>query len=111
MEPPPMEFGRPLSVAEDEGGAYMELAPDTHELSNDELDRLIGELVEREATISYERSVIQARLDLLLDEREERKRGGSLLPVQPDRLGRSLRRRPSRIWGIGPAGQPWPRST
>lgn len=78
----------------------MELAPDYAAMSNDELDRLIHKLTQQEARISCTRSLIQGRLDLLIDEREERRGGGSTLPVQPHHLARSLSRRPSRIWGI-----------
>ncbi len=78
----------------------MELAPDYTAMSSDELDRVIDELTKQEARISCMRTIIQARLDLLIDERDERRGGGSTLPVQPHRLARSLRRRPSRTWGI-----------
>ena len=51
----------------------MELAPDYTAMSSDELDRAIDELTKQEARISYMRSIIQARLDLLIDERDERR--------------------------------------
>ena len=58
----------------------VELAPDYTAMSSDELDQIIDELTKQEARISYARTIIQARLDLLIDEREGRRGVARLCP-------------------------------
>ena len=82
----------------------MEPLPDFSELSNPELDRLIEDLIEREATLSFERRTLQARLDILVAEREARRVGRSPRAVDLHRLAGVLARTgPAEGWREWPS--------
>ena len=76
----------------------MEALPDLTTLSDDDLDRLIGELEHRESEVSYERRMLQGKIDILRAERVARKRGTSeeeLAHVDVDQLSEILSRKSS----------------
>ena len=76
----------------------MEALPDLTTLSDDDLDRLIGELEHRESEVSYERRMLQGKIDILRAERVVRKRGKSeeeLAHVDVDQLSEILSRKSS----------------
>ncbi len=76
----------------------MEALPDLNTLSDDELDRLIEELERRENEVSYERRLLQGKIDILRAERVARKRGkpdDELAQVDVDRLSEILSRKAS----------------
>ncbi len=76
----------------------MEALPDLTTLSDDDLDRLIGELEARESEVSYERRMLQGKIDILRAERVVRKRGkseGELAHVDVDQLSEILSRKSS----------------
>ena len=52
----------------------------------------IGRLIERESDVSYRRSLMQGRLDILKAEKKERGRGRSLASLGADALVRALSR-------------------
>ena len=76
----------------------MEALPDLTTLSDDDLERLIGELETRENEVSYERRMLQGKIDILRAERVARKRGKSeeeLAHVDVDQLSEILSRKSS----------------
>lgn len=76
----------------------MEALPDLNTLPDDDLDRLIEDLERRESEVSYERRMLQGKIDILRAERVARKRGKSpdeLAHVDVDRLSEILSRKAS----------------
>ena len=76
----------------------MEALPDLNTLPDDDLDRLIEDLERRESEVSYERRILQGKIDILRAERVARKRGKSpdeLAHVDVDRLSEILSRKAS----------------
>ncbi len=76
----------------------MEALPDLATLSDDDLDKLIDELEHRESEVSYERRLLQGKIDILRAERVARKRGkpeGDLAQIDVDRLSEILSRKAS----------------
>jgi CO dehydrogenase/acetyl-CoA synthase alpha subunit len=76
----------------------VEALPDLNTLSDDDLDRLIEDLERRENEVSYERRLIQGKIDILRAERVARKRGKSedeLAHVDVDQLSEILARKAS----------------
>ncbi|HST26371.1 MAG TPA: hypothetical protein VLJ76_10290 [Gaiellaceae bacterium] len=76
----------------------MEALPDLSKLGDDDLDTLIEELERRESEVSYERRMLQGKIDILRAERVARKRGKSedeLAHVDVDRLSEILSRKAS----------------
>ena len=74
----------------------MEALPDLTTLSDEDLDLLIEELERRESEVSYERRLLQGKIDILRAERVARKRGKSeeeLAHVDVDRLSEILSRK------------------
>jgi len=77
----------------------VEALPDLTKLSDDDLDRLIEELERRESEVSYERRLLQGKIDILRAERVARKRGKSeeeLAHVDVDQLSEILSRKSTR---------------
>jgi CO dehydrogenase/acetyl-CoA synthase alpha subunit len=75
---------------------YVEALPDLNTMSDDDLDRLIDDLERRESEVSYERRLLQGKIDILRAERVARKRGKSeeeLADVDVDRLSEILSRK------------------
>ena len=76
----------------------MEALPDLNKLADDDLDLLIEELERRESDVSYERRILQGKIDILRAERVARKRSkpeGELGHVDVDRLSEILSRKAS----------------
>ncbi len=76
----------------------MEALPDLTKLGDDDLERLIDELERRESEVSYERRLLQGKIDILRAERVARKRGQSeeeLGHIDVDRLSEILARKAS----------------
>jgi CO dehydrogenase/acetyl-CoA synthase alpha subunit len=76
----------------------VEALPDLNTLADDDLDRLIEDLERRESEVSYERRLLQGKIDILRAERVARKRGKSpdeLAHVDVDRLSEILSRKAS----------------
>jgi len=76
----------------------VEALPDLTTLRDDDLERLIGELERRESEVSYERRMLQGKIDILRAERVARKRGKSeeeLAHVDVDQLSEILSRKSS----------------
>ncbi len=76
----------------------MEALPDLNTLADDDLERLIEDLERRESEVSYERRLLQGKIDILRAERVARKRGKSdeeLAHVDVDRLSEILSRKAS----------------
>jgi CO dehydrogenase/acetyl-CoA synthase alpha subunit len=76
----------------------VEALPDLNSLGDDDLDKLIDELERRESEVSYERRLLQGKIDILRAERVARKRGQSeeeLGRVDVDRLSEILSRKAS----------------
>jgi CO dehydrogenase/acetyl-CoA synthase alpha subunit len=76
----------------------VEALPDLNTLSDDALDRLIEELERQESEVSYERRMLQGKIDILRAERVARKRTKSeeeLGHVDVDRLSEILSRKAS----------------
>ena len=76
----------------------MEALPDLNTLADDDLDRLIEDLERRESEVSYERRMLQGKIDILRAERVARKRGKSeqeLAHVDLDQLSEILSRKAS----------------
>jgi CO dehydrogenase/acetyl-CoA synthase alpha subunit len=76
----------------------VEALPDLNTLADDDLDHLIEELERRESEVSYERRLLQGKIDILRAERVARKRGKSpeeLAHVDVDRLSEILSRKAS----------------
>jgi CO dehydrogenase/acetyl-CoA synthase alpha subunit len=76
----------------------VEALPDLNTLADDDLDKLIDELERRESEVSYERRLLQGKIDILRAERVARKRGQSeeeLGHVDVDRLSEILSRKAS----------------
>lgn len=76
----------------------MEALPDLNTLSDEDLDRTIEELERRESEVSYERRLLQGKIDILRAERVARKRGKSeseLAHVDVDQLSEILSRKAS----------------
>lgn len=76
----------------------MEALPDLTTLNDDDLDRLIEDLEHRESEVSYERRLLQGKIDILRAERVARKRGkptDELGRVDVDRLSEILARKAS----------------
>ena len=76
----------------------MEALPDLNTLSDADLDKLIEELERRESEVSYERRMLQGKIDILRAERVARKRTkpeGELAHVDVDRLSEILSRKAS----------------
>ena len=74
----------------------MEALPDLTTLSDEDLDLLIEELERRESEVSYERRLLQGKIDILRAERVARMRGKSeeeLAHVDVDRLSEILSRK------------------
>jgi hypothetical protein len=74
----------------------VEALPDLTTLNDDDLDRLIEELERRESELSYERRLLQGKIDILRAERVVRKRGMSeeeLAHVDVERLSEILSRK------------------
>jgi hypothetical protein len=74
----------------------VEALPDLTTLGDDDLDQLIDELERRESELSYERRLLQGKIDILRAERVVRKRGKSdeeLAHVDVDRLSEILSRK------------------
>ena len=65
-------------------------------MSDDDLDRLIEELERQESDVSYQRRILQGKIDILRAERVARKRGkpeSELADVDVDRLSEILSRK------------------
>jgi hypothetical protein len=76
----------------------VEALPDLTTLSDDDLDRLIEGLQRREGEVSYERRMLQGKIDILRAERVARKRGkpgDELSHVDVDELSEILARKAS----------------
>ena len=76
----------------------MEALPDLNKLSDDDLEKLIEELERRESEVSYERRLLQGKIDILRAERVARKRTKpeeELAHVDVDRLSEILSRKAS----------------
>jgi CO dehydrogenase/acetyl-CoA synthase alpha subunit len=76
----------------------VEALPDLNTLADDDLERLIEDLERRESEVSYERRLLQGKIDILRAERVARKRGKSdeeLAHVDVDRLSEILSRKAS----------------
>lgn len=76
----------------------MEALPDLNTLGDADLERLIEELERQESEVSYERRLLQGKIDILRAERVARKRGKSeeeLAQVDVDRLSEILSRKAS----------------
>ena len=77
----------------------MEALPDLKTLSDDDLDRLIDEMERRESEVSYERRLLQGKIDILRAERVARKRGkaeSELAHIDVDQLSEILSRKASK---------------
>jgi RsiG-like len=72
----------------------VEALPDFNELSDDDLDLLIDELQRKESEVSYERRLLQGKIDILRAERVARKRAKGV-HVDVDRLSDILSRKAS----------------
>ena len=76
----------------------MEALPDLTKLADDDLDKLIEDLERRESEVSYERRMLQGKIDILRAERVARKRKTpeeELGHVDVDRLSEILSRKAS----------------
>ncbi len=76
----------------------MDALPDLTTLNDDDLDRLIDDLERRESEVSYERRLLQGKIDILRAERVARKRSkpeGDLAHVDVDKLSEILSRKSS----------------
>jgi hypothetical protein len=76
----------------------VEALPDLTKLGDDDLERLIDDLERRESEVSYERRLLQGKIDILRAERVARKRGRAedeLAHVDVDRLSEILARKAS----------------
>ena len=76
----------------------MEALPDLTRLGDDDLDKLIEDLERRESEVSYERRLLQGKIDILRAERVARKRKTpeeELGHVDVDRLSEILSRKAS----------------
>jgi CO dehydrogenase/acetyl-CoA synthase alpha subunit len=76
----------------------VEVLPDLNTLGDDDLDKLIEELERRESEVSYERRMLQGKIDILRAERVARKRSkpeDELAHVDVDRLSEILSRKAS----------------
>jgi hypothetical protein len=76
----------------------VEALPDLTKLGDDDLDRLIDDLERQESDVSYERRMLQGKIDILRAERVARKRskpGDELAHVDVDRLSEILSRKAS----------------
>ena len=76
----------------------MEALPDLTTLSDEDLDKLIDELERKESEVSYERRLLQGKIDILRAERVARKRSkpeSDLAHVDVDRLTEILSRKAS----------------
>jgi hypothetical protein len=76
----------------------VEALPDLNTLGDDDLDTLIEELERRESEVSYERRMLQGKIDILRAERVARKRSkpeDELAHVDVDRLSEILSRKAS----------------
>ena len=76
----------------------MEALPDLSTLGDDDLDKLIETLERRESEVSYERRILQGKIDILRAERVARKRtkpDDELAHVDVDRLSEILSRKAS----------------
>jgi hypothetical protein len=73
--------------------------PDFETFPQDELDRMIDELTEREAELSRERRMLQGQIDILRAERTAREKGGSVEPVDIEELAAILAQKaPQEGW-------------
>jgi CO dehydrogenase/acetyl-CoA synthase alpha subunit len=76
----------------------VEALPDLNQLGDADLDKLIEDLERRESEVSYERRMLQGKIDILRAERVARKRAkpeGELGHVDVDRLSEILSRKAS----------------
>jgi hypothetical protein len=76
----------------------VDVLPDLTKLADDDLDRLIEELERKESEVSYERRMLQGKIDILRAERVARRRGtpdDELAHVDVDRLSEILSRKSS----------------
>lgn len=76
----------------------MEALPDLATLSDEDLSKLIKELEQKESDVSYERRLLQGRIDILRAERVARERSkpeGELGHVDPAKLSEILSRKAS----------------
>jgi len=76
----------------------VEALPDLTKLGDDDLERLIDDLERRESEVSYERRLLQGKIDILRAERVARKRSkpeDELAHVDVDRLSEILSRKAS----------------
>jgi len=74
----------------------VEALPDLTKLGDDDLDLLIEELERQESEVSYERRILQGKIDILRAERVARKRGkpeSELAHIDVDRLSEILSRK------------------
>jgi hypothetical protein len=71
----------------------MERLPDFLTLSDADLDQVIDKLTKEESRISYERRLLQGRLDMLRAERTARKKSCSPAPVTVEELAKILSRK------------------
>jgi CO dehydrogenase/acetyl-CoA synthase alpha subunit len=77
---------------------HVEALPDLTKLGDDDLDTLIEDLERRESEVSYERRLLQGKIDILRAERVARKRGKpeeELAQVDVERLSEILARKAS----------------
>ena len=72
----------------------MDALPDFNELSDDDLEKLIEELERRESEVSYERRLLQGKIDILRTERVALKKASGV-HVDVDRLSEILSRKAS----------------
>jgi hypothetical protein len=68
------------------GGAHLEPLPDFSTLSDDDLNALIDRLEKEENRVSYERRLLQGKIDILRGERTARMKGQSVGEVDVDQL-------------------------
>lgn len=67
-------------------GAHLEPLPDFKTLSDDDLNELIERLEKEENRVSYERRLLQGKIDILRSERAARIKGEGGREVDVDRL-------------------------
>jgi hypothetical protein len=73
--------------------------PDFETFPQDELDRMIDELTERETELSRERRMLQGQIDILRAERTAREKGGLVKPVDVEELAAILSQKaPAEGW-------------
>lgn len=67
-------------------GAHLEPLPDFKTISDEDLNALIERLEKEENRVSYERRLLQGKIDILRSERTSRMKGRGVGEVDVDRL-------------------------